>query len=63
MACSGRRWYDALPQMAGSGIYCDNNKKVIDHVARQATKKTKKAKSHHHDDDVISQIDVSQLTE
>jgi hypothetical protein len=45
--------------MAGSGIYCDNNKKVIDHVARQATKKTKKAKSHHHDDDVISQIDVS----
>jgi hypothetical protein len=49
--------------MAGSGIYCDNNKKVIDHVARQATKKTKKAKSHHHDDDVISQIDVSQLTE
>jgi hypothetical protein len=24
-------WYDALPQMTGSEIYCDDDKKVIDH--------------------------------
>jgi hypothetical protein len=29
--------------MADSGIYCDDNKKAIDHVTRQTTKKIKRA--------------------
>jgi hypothetical protein len=36
------KWYDALPQMVGARIYCDDDKKTIDYgVARQATKETK----------------------